>query len=262
VGPVQPLDAAQLQALNQRLAAAIGQPTDVAEVRQVGEGGNNGTHFVAIQNCGPHIGLKASDRVADGSAKERLVADVALALAVPNACRAVGIAVPEIPVLQGRNVNAIVWLENSAKLASLQAAEVQRIRANPQEYLYQYGQWMALALLLGVRDRHTQNWVWSEGSNRLAMIDNEDCLQPQVIQDFSPGIDLVADRAALRAAGSAVEPARSLAAGLELIQERFHAQRQQFDGILAGFAFAAGYNSQFMGLTGAQVVQFVFANLA
>ncbi len=101
-GAVQPLTAQQLAALSQRLSGALGTQVIVAEVRtvQVGANANMGTHFVAIQNGGAHIGLKASDRgVPDGNGKERLVAEVAEALALPNACKAAQIAVPEIPAL-------------------------------------------------------------------------------------------------------------------------------------------------------------------
>jgi hypothetical protein len=261
-GPVQNLTAQQRQTLGVRLAAAFGRAVNVAEVQQVGEGANNATHFVAIENDGTRIGLKASNRVADGSGKERLLAEVADILTLPNSCRAVQVAVDEIAALQGLAATAILWLANSVKLSVLQPPQIAVIKANPADYLFQYGQWMAVGLLLGVRDRHTGNWVWSPGDGRLAMIDNEDCLQPGVIQDFYPGIDLVGERSVLKAAGPAAEPARSLAAGLELTQDRFHARRQNFDQVLAGFGFSAGYNSHFMTLTSAQLVSEVFANLA
>jgi len=262
LGPVQQLTPQQLQTLGERLGAAHGRHVVLYEVRQVGIGANNGTHFVAIQDNGARIGLKASNRVADGNAKERLVAKIADVLALPNACPAVEVTAHEIPVLQGQGVNAIVWLEGSVKLRDLQPVEIVQIRADPRGYLFQYGQWMALGLLLGVKDRHTENWVWSSGSGRLSMIDNEDCLQPGVVQDFYPGIDLAGERSVLKAMGRSAEPARSLAAGLELIQDRFCTRRQEFNQVLAGFDFAAGYNSQFMGLTSAELIDTVFLNLA
>lgn len=263
-GPVQPLTTPHLQTLSDRLSLALGQPVVLAEVQKVGEGanGNSGTHYVGIQNCGPHIGLKASDRIGDGSAKERLVAEVASAVGVPNVSQVVAVQVPEIPALRGHDVNAIVWMESCAKIGTLDAAELQRLKADPRDFLHQYGQWMALGLLLGVRDRHTQNWVWSAENNRLAMIDNEECLCPGVVQDFSPALDLVADRAALKRNGPSVGPGISLATGLQAVQDHFQASRAHISQILGGYGFATGYNSQFMGLTGLQLVSFVFPNLA
>jgi hypothetical protein len=262
-GAVQPLTPQQLAALSQRLSGALGSQVTVAVVRAVQDGANMGTHFVAIQNGGPPIGMKASDRgVPDGNGKERLVAEVAVALALPNACQAAQVAVSEIPALSTRDVNAIKWLENSVRLADLQPAQIDQIRLDPRDYLFQYGQWMALGLLLGVRDRHTLNWVWAPAEKRLAMIDNEDCLGPPTIQDFYAGIDrILVDRSSLKSLGPMVRPGSLLAAGLRRVQKRYRARRQEIDGRLAAHGFAVAYKSSFMDLTPKDLAETVFSSL-
>jgi len=216
-----------------------------------------------MQNGIPRVGLKASNRgVADGNGKEKLVAEIALSLALPNACQAVEVAVPEISALSNLNVNAIKWLENSVRLADLQQAQIDQIRLDPRNYLFQYGQWMALGLLLGVRDRGTLNWVWAHGERRLAMIDNEDCLQPPAIQDFHAGIDrIIADRSSLKNSGPMVRPGSLLAAGLRRVQKRYRARRAEIDENLVACGFASTYRSSFMDLTPKDLVETVFSSL-
>lgn len=235
----------------------------MTEVHQVGIGANARTHFVCLRDPEGPVGLKICDRgVADGTEKERLVAEIAISLNVKNACRVVSVQVHEVPPLVGRDVNAVLWLKNACKLQDLTAAQIDQIKADSRHYLFQYGQWMALGLLLGVKDRHTANWVWSAGDSALAMVDNEECLQAGVVQDFYPGIDFIAERSRLKLSGPLVKPGSMLAAGLRCIQKRFHARRTTIDAILKGKAFAVTYNSPFMSMTPGEMVRHVFSNLA
>ncbi len=148
------------------------------------------------------------------------------------------------------------------RLDELQPAQIDQIILDSRNYLFQYGQWMALGLLLGARDRNTSNWVWAHGEKRLAMIDNEDCLQVPAIQEFHAGIDrIIADRASIKSSGPTVRPGSLLAAGLRRIQKRYRARRNEIDGSLAARAFASTYRSPFMDLTPKDLVETVFSSL-
>jgi hypothetical protein len=262
-GPTLPLKPEQLQSLGQLLETLFGEPVRILEVQQVAVGANARTHFVCLRNGASPIGLKACDRgVVHGTEKERLVAEIASTLKIPNANRVVSATVQEIGPLVGRPVNATVWVENASKLQDLTAADIDQIKNDPRHYLFQYGQWMALGLLLGVKDRHTANWVWSAASSRLAMIDNEDCLNAGVVQDFYPGIDFVAGRSQLKTTGPLVKPGSLLAVGLRCVQKQFRFHRAELEMVLKGSAFASSYKTHFMDMTPHELVNHVFTNLA
>ncbi len=262
-GPQQNLAAKDLESLGQKISDARGEKAKILRVYQCGSGANANTHYVLEVGVETYIGLKVCSRgVANGSEKERLVADVADLLDAPANCKAMQITVMELPALVGKPANAIVWLRGAKSLDKLTPPEIADLKVGLNEYLRQYGEWMCLGLLLGVSDRHPGSWAWAQATRELTMIDNEECLNQVGVQNFYPGLDFVCDRPPLKRAGSGGGFGVFLAEGLRAMQEKFRGRETDVRKLLRGYPFAAQYNSKFMPLSPDEFVETVFGELA
>ena len=67
------------------------------------------------------------------------MAEVAIALCLPNACKAAAVTVTGIGPLAGRSTTATIWLENGIQLFQFaqQPAQLAPLKAQPRSYLFQ-----------------------------------------------------------------------------------------------------------------------------
>jgi len=121
---------------------------------------------------------------------------------------------------------------------------------------------MAVGLILGARDKHKGNWVWDVLSRRLAMIDNEDCLHPPLVQEFYAGLDfIVPDRPGMKNARPMQEPGLALAAGLRVMHGKYLANAVHVHTLVDAHPFAPR-NWPFSGMAPDEFVTLVFNQLA
>jgi len=162
-----------LDDLSGALSAAIGTAVIVSAIDPVGGGANGATHFRLTCTDGQNRGLKIASRVVNGTRREFLAAWTARELQLPGALRCGMFTVPNggPASISGREAVAIEWVIGGVPLG---AAGVPSVARRSQAVARQVGQWVWLAVGLGVDDRHPGNWIWSEQEQTFAMIDFED----------------------------------------------------------------------------------------
>jgi hypothetical protein len=168
------LDDAQRAELHAILSQHFGC-TGVDRLCHVGDGANSGTHFVAYDSRGNPFGLKGVTRITGGAAMEVMAYQLAQALGLPNARGAALLSAGQWSRFPGMEVAVIPWLPESKALRALDALERQLLQAVDCTFARQFGQWMGFALLMGIGDRHSGNWVWAPARRQLCMVDLEEC---------------------------------------------------------------------------------------
>ena len=255
----------QLESLSQKITAALDEEVLIVGVSQCEKGANGTMHFVAESDSGACFGLKSTAPtrgVVNGTEKERLVAEVAELLDAPAFCKTVAITIDEIASLRGRPTNLIKWLTTGVDMGNIGPTIKNALTQDPTAYLRQYGQWMCVGMLLGVRDRHSQQWVWSHSTQELTMVDNEDCLHQGRIQDFYPVLDLVCNRGSMRNEGPERGSGVALAEGLRAMHQKLRDRQRDVWSAIRSYSFAAGYKPAFMGRSPDEIVTEVFVGLA
>lgn len=167
------IDEESKKSLQDILSEIIGEKVEIQEIRKVekGNNANNDRHIKTILKDGRIFGLKAAERVGDGTRREHLTAFSARQMSLPGSGLSALFDMPADLPLARKQVALLEWVPQSDAIADMSQASAKRKSVKTAEQL---GKWMWLCLRLGVEDRHLGNWVWSEKCGILAMIDNED----------------------------------------------------------------------------------------
>jgi len=253
MGPEIPLPADALVRLKDLINREFGEDSAVASVHQAGKGGNNANHVVVkMQKDGTHFGLKKPSRgAANGNDNEKLVADLAVCLGIPNACPVVQTKeIDFIPAFSGQTVNVIRWLPNPKTLDELTPDQKKAMSAakGKGSFYFRMGEWMAFGLMFGVRDR-ANDGNWAVDSNDLdcvVMIDLEEALGgPGQFADYSWLRDYV-DLTQAKEQRFKYRPLRLFCQGYFTLWKKFVAREKEVREKLHQHSFAAGFQCEYM----------------
>lgn len=179
-----PVDA-DLDEVSRLLSSNFGETLTLTGLEPVLVGQNSARHFVATVPDGRKFGLKAS---VGGVSQEETAGAMARMLHAPNATRYAMDPGRTLGKPEGLSTLAIVkveWLPgDTANLGDpLVRADILR---EPEGFYYQFGQWMATGLFLGISDRDNPgNWVWDKSQRRLQMIDFEYAFKARTPEDYT-----------------------------------------------------------------------------
>lgn len=265
------IDPAALQLLATQLCAIWTDLSPPFRVFNAPSGANasQGNHLVVADrdgiDAGTHIGLKAAQRIVEGTLKEILVADISmvLGLSCASSLHLLG-PIANLGTLSGKTFFAVRWLATAEVFEKITDSVKQAVRDHPERFLTCFGEWMGLGLTFGVQDRHNGNWVCSSDGSAVAMIDNEDAFgaagDPSAYQGALQHFGLLDLIRAERTAGAGPH-LQHLGAGLRRFADNFAARRAAVDAALARHPWAQSYNSRWMGLTVDEFVQAALAGL-
>ncbi len=161
------------------ISKAFGIEVEVIDVCKCPEGTNQDMHFEATTKCGQKFGLKLFAQTGSdmGAERDKLMADIAGLVGIPNACRVERSAEFDfIEVFQGKTVSITKWLPGSKSLKKIDNLQPEiwiEIIDSHDTFHFQAGQWMAFGYLLCIADRGNGNFVWNHAEKLLAMIDME-----------------------------------------------------------------------------------------
>lgn len=233
---------------------------NISQVTDLGGhiGVNQGNHFVIRCADGQAFGVKLPDRgVPSGLEKEKLLADLAVLLRAPNACAVEQTKeIDAVSHFVGKMVNITKWLHSAKPFAAIEA-EIRKLLqddANAEAFLTQFGEWMAFGLLFGVRDRHQGNWVWANGTQKMAMIDLEAALETGMIVDFLWILSYL-DQDGIRREKLDHANIKYLLAGVNSMLSKYQAAQSGITKLLDGYAFSRGYQSSYSAKTAQEVVE-------
>lgn len=233
---------------------------NISQVAELGGhiGVNRGNHFVIRCTDGQAFGVKLPARgVPFGLGKEKLLADLAVLLQAPNACPVEQTQeIDFVSHFAGLVVNITKWLHSAKPFAAIEADIRQLLQddANAEAFLTQFGEWMAFGLLFGVRDRHQGNWVWANGSQKMAMIDLEAAIETGMIAEFTWILSYL-DQDGIRREKLAHLNIKHLLAGVNFMLSKYQAAQAEIAQLLDGYDFSRGYQSSYSAKTAQEIVK-------
>lgn len=92
----------------------------------------------------------------------------------PNACPMRQVTHMEHSLFKGWPVNIVQWLPESATFDKVEPSLVQSFGHEPYKFFFEFGQWLAFGLAMGVQDRRVDQFVCSK-AGRISMIDMDHC---------------------------------------------------------------------------------------
>jgi len=144
----------------------------IEKFEPVAKGANGATHFKLSLKGGGTFSLKVSTRIGNGTKQEYLAAFAARAIGLSATGRCALIQVPpDVPVLANREAALLEWTDGAIAVGELPTVSAARLTAR---VAIQLGGWVWLCCWLGIGDRHLGNWIWSEATESVGGIDNEE----------------------------------------------------------------------------------------
>lgn len=166
--------------LHQRLSDHFpiqGDELECVEQAPTGVNANKGNHLVARYDSDVSIGLKAADRVDEGTDREEALGRIAEMLGIRGAAAGVRIdPIQDLGGLDGKEFVATRWNPGKS-LDQLTPDERENISDDPDAFLENFGQWLAFCLLFSVQDDKPAHWIWDDENDVLTHVDNESSLQ-------------------------------------------------------------------------------------
>lgn len=228
--PQIPLSAEDLKCLSRVLSAALDETVQIDCLEDVGVGSNKSRHKKALLTSGRIIGLKAAERVNKGTIREYLLAYTARILNIPGSGACGIFQMPDDLPLARKQVVALEWLLDAKQIAELKNPSDKRKSLDTARQL---GQWIWLCLYFGVSDRGMANWVWSESSSTIAMIDYEDWTQGSQTPE---GLNSVVREILIGSVGDiSFEQARELREGMKIAKDCLATPEGQLSPIFANY---------------------------
>lgn len=177
------------QRVSDVISQLFGYVVQITAVTHAEHGVNKDTHFIAATSANEKFGLKLFSKTGSdlGAEKDKLMADIAISIGMPNACQVE--RSPNLGFIEefsGSTVSVTKWLPKSRSLKEIDSTERWiEIIDSANEFHYQAGQWMAFGYAFGIADRGNGNWVWQHSEKKLTMIDMEFALNTPSLSDFN-----------------------------------------------------------------------------
>ena len=135
---------------------------------------NDASHLLAIYPSGRQIGLKAADRIVQGTAKEDVVSSVMKELEIPGHSPSMLCSgVPQLGSIADRAFVATEW-NRGLNLGHATQDDCTSIAQSPEGFLEAYGEWVVGCLVCDVGDDKSKHWIWDEASGTLTHVDHEE----------------------------------------------------------------------------------------
>jgi hypothetical protein len=237
-------------------------------VYKVPTGANGDKHVVAVDQDGAfdgiHTGLKAAERINEGSQREAVVGEIALLIGIPYAVSfSMMSPINGLAGLSGRPFVATRWFLGAESIESGSAPAL-AAQQHPVEFVKCIAEWIGLGLMLGVRDRHNGNWVCSPDGRQVGMIDNEDVFNgTATASEYAPPLQYVNALDPIRREAAAGSGAHydAFATGLREFHKKWTSKRADIDMILRRHPWSANYTSPWMALSEDDFVQEVVSQI-
>ena len=247
VKDVENVSARALERLTEFLKKNFGATSPI-ELRQITEGTNKQTHLVAIDATQSRFGLKAVSEHRSEITKELftndhiiLIAELSQILDAPVPIECVKAKKIEgLGPLGSWDFVARKW--HGLRLDKIGDEEMKSIKATPERFLDQYGQWFAFGLIFALCDGKVKNWTWDPEDKTLGRFDVE-CSFYRTVgpADLSDGLRPFNFRSKIK---QHQQPEYDyFAQGMQAMIERFQLQREDVESRLAAYDFSRGFLS-------------------
>ena len=257
--PIENIPSEELKNLTEIIQKGFGTDEEVVSVSPVGEGANQGLHLKAYTNKVNWYGLKAGERIQSGMDKEWLAAELGILLDAPNACRVIQVETKiNFPPLEGKRVNITQWLQKSE---SLNRIPKEFIKRNLATFFLQFGEWSFFALLFGITDRHSGNWVWNNDEKRLSLVDMEESFVPLEPNTMFWAFIEYSDPARIRTERDECSDWDKFSEGLRNMSKKFHEKENEVRELLGRYDFSRGYSSKFSGMKDEDILSEILMSL-
>lgn len=166
-----------------RLKICFGNTEPISDIRLLGlSDGRNHDRHVKVLVGEQWFGFKTypeAERKGENHRKyaeqDHLISKIAESLVyAPNACPMRQVTDFEHSLFRGWTVNIVQWLPDSDTFDRLDVSLIQSLTDGADEFFFEFGQWLAFGLAMGVQDRRVDQFVCSR-SRKIAMIDMDYC---------------------------------------------------------------------------------------